>query len=72
MQQYGPYTVDELGRILLPLVVRQALGIDSTTKLIMYVRDDGCIVLKPAGDEQSAENVQSGAGHGGSGPMFFF
>ena len=71
MQQYGPYTVDELGRILLPLTVRQALGIDSKTKITLYARDDGSIVLRPIRDVQPVEKVRGETGHGGTGPMIF-
>jgi len=71
LQQYGPYTVDELGRILLPLTVRQALGINEKTKLIMYVRDDGGIVLRPVRDVPPVEMVQKETGYGGTGPMVF-
>jgi len=71
LQRHGSHTVDKLGRILLPLEVRQALGIDVETQIIVYVRDDGGIVLWPIKDVQPVEKVQRKTGHGGLGPMVF-
>ena len=65
MKQYGPYTVDDFGRILLPAEVRQALGLDSKTKVIFDVRDDGTIALTPVKNAQ----VASGNGCGPQPPM---